>query len=63
MGILEDEGTDMEFHRDDIYSDDLPTEEEATALFDGIRAQDKAIQHEEKAQEEELEPQDEYEFG
>ena len=63
MGILEDEGTDMEFHRPDIYSDELPTEEEATALFDGIRAQDKAIQQEDKAQEEELEPQDEYEFG
>jgi hypothetical protein len=32
-------------------------------LFDGIRAQDKVIQQEDKAQEEELEPQDEYEFG
>jgi biopolymer transport protein ExbD len=63
MGILEDEDTEYDFNRTDIYSDDLPSEEEATALFDGIRAQDKAAQVEEKAQEEELEPQDEYEFG
>ena len=63
MGILEDEGLDVDFNREDIYSDDLPSEEEAAALFDGIRVHDKTVQAEEKEQEEELEPQDEYEFG
>ena len=70
MGILEDEGTDQEFHRPDIYSDELPSDEEAAMLFDGMRPekqeeeqrkQDEAIDKE--LEEEAVEPVEEYNFG
>ena len=70
LGILEDEGTDLDLNRPDIYSDDLPTQEEAEALFGETSPikQEKEQQKEDDAQEkkleeESLEPVEEYNFG
>ena len=70
LGILEDEGTDLDLNRPDIYSDDLPTQEEAEALFGNTSPikQEKEQQKEDDAQdkkleEESLEPVEEYNFG
>lgn len=70
LGILEDEGTDLDLNRPDIYSDDLPTQEEAEALFGETSPikQEKDQQKEDDAQEKKLEeeslvPVEEYNFG
>ena len=70
LGILEDEGTDMDLNRPDIYSDDLPTQEEAEALFGETSPikQEKEQQkiddaQDKKLEEESLEPVEEYNFG
>ena len=70
LGILEDEGTDLDLNRPDIYSDDLPTQEEAEALFgETSPIKQEKDQHKEddaqekKLEEESLEPVEEYNFG
>jgi hypothetical protein len=70
LGILEDEGTDLDLNRPDIYSDDLPTQEEAEALFGETspikqeKEQQKIDDAQEKQLEEDaLEPVEEYDFG
>lgn len=70
LGILEDEGTDLDLNRPDIFSDDLPSQEEAEALFGDTSPikQEKEQQKENDAQEkkleeEALEPVEEYNFG
>ena len=70
LGILEDEGTDLDLNRPDIYSDDLPSQEEAESLFGDTspikqeKEQQKSDAAQEKQLEEEaLEPVEEYDFG
>lgn len=69
LGILEDEGTDMDLHRPDIYADDIPSNEEAALLFERVKEQERKDSYNKQQEQEmglydeDVQAQEEYVFG